>query len=347
MFMYSILELQKKLLPDLLQIMQKRYLILKYIDRMQPVGRRSLAQSLGFTERVLRSEVDFLKNQNLITITSTGAEVTANGKDLLEKLENVMREAAGIDVMEAQLKTQFNIRKVVIVSGDSDDSAWVKSEMGRACAKSMKELINGKDIIAVTGGSTMAAVADKLTPDIKSTELLFVPARGGIGEDVQNQANTICSTMAANTGAKHRVFYVPDQVSEEIYSSFMNEPMIKEVVEIVRSASMVLHGIGDAITMAERRKTDAESLQKMIAEQAVGEAFGYYFNEEGEVVHKVLTVGLQLNDLNNIPNVIAVAGGSSKAKAIRAYLQKAPSQTILITDEGAANSLLKGYPFSK
>jgi central glycolytic genes regulator len=345
--MYSLLDIQKKLLPDLLQVMQKRYLILQYIDRMQPVGRRSLAQSLGFTERILRSEVDFLKNQNLISTTSTGAEITSIGKDLLGKLENVMREAAGIDVMEAQLKSHFNIRKVVIVSGDSDESLWVKSEMGRACAKSMKELIIGKDIIAVTGGSTMAAVADKLTPDMKANGLLFVPARGGIGEDVHNQANSICSTMAANTGAKHRVFYVPDQVSEEIYTSFMKEPIIREVVEIVRSASMVLHGIGDAITMAERRKTDAENLEKMIAKQAVGEAFGYYFNEEGEVVHKVLTVGLQLNDLDHIPNVIAVAGGSSKAKAIRAYLQQAPSQTILITDEGAAKGLLKGIPFSK
>jgi central glycolytic genes regulator len=340
--MYSLIDIQKKLLPDLLQIMQKRYLILRYIDRMQPVGRRSLAQSLGFTERILRSEIEFLKEQNLISISSVGAEITSIGKDLLEKLDSVMREASGIDVMETQIKSIFNIRKVVIVSGDSDESPWVKSEMGRACASSMKNLIHGKDIIAVTGGSTMAAVADKLTPDFKSDDLLFVPARGGIGEDVQNQANTICSIMAANTKTKHRVFYVPDQVSEEIYASFMNEPMIKEVLEMIRSASMVLHGIGDAITMAERRKSNAKELEKMKAEQAVGEAFGYYFNETGEVVHKALTVGLQLSDLDNIPNVIAVAGGSSKVKAIRAYLQKAPSQTILITDEGAAQGLLKG-----
>jgi central glycolytic genes regulator len=76
--------------------------------------------------------------------------------------------------------------------------------------------------------------------------------------------------------------------------------------------------------------------------KAVGEAFGYYFNEQGEIVHKVLTIGLQLEDLVDIPNVIAVAGGSSKAKAIKAYLKQAPASTILITDEGAARKLLKG-----
>ncbi|MHC0037805.1 sugar-binding transcriptional regulator [Pseudoneobacillus sp. C159] len=340
--MYSLLDIQKRLLPDLLQVMQKRYTILQYIDWMQPVGRRSLAQSLGITERILRSEVDFLKDQNLISITSVGAMITSDGKDLLEKLEGMMREAAGIDVMEARLKSMFKIRDVVVVTGNSDQSPWVKSEMGRACAASMKDLISGKAIIAVTGGSTMAAVAEKLSPDIRSEEWLFVPARGGIGEDVQNQANTICSIMAARTKSKHLVFYVPDQVSEEIYSSFLKEPMIKDVLEKIRSSSMVLHGIGDAMTMAERRKSSPHELAKMKAEKAVAEAFGYYFNEAGDVVHKALTVGLQLSDLDQIPNVIAVAGGASKAKAIRAYLQKAPNSTILITDEGAAAGLLEG-----
>jgi central glycolytic genes regulator len=83
-------------------------------------------------------------------------------------------------------------------------------------------------------------------------------------------------------------------------------------------------------------------LQKILDGKAVGEAFGYYFNEAGEIVHKVLTIGLQLNDLANIGDVIAVAGGESKAKAIRAYMNQAPSSTILITDEGAAKTLLQG-----
>src|SRR4051794_21499783 len=109
----------------------------------------------------------------------------------------------------------------------------------------------------------------------------------------------------------------------------IKEPEIHEVLALIKSASMVLHGIGDAITMAERRKTSAEELQKLQEFQAVGEAFGYYFNEAGEVVHKVQTIGLQLNDLENVENVIAVAGGASKAKAIRAYMNQAPVSTIL------------------
>lgn len=340
--MQSFIDIQKRLLPDLLQVLHKRYSILRHIGFMQPVGRRSLAASLGFTERVLRSEVDFLKDQNLIYINNVGMSLTSEGKNLLEDLEGLIRELKGIDVMELELKHRLGIRKVVIVSGDSDESPMVKNELGKASALCMKKYLTGENIIAVTGGSTMAAVAEELTPEIGKKELLFVPARGGIGEDVHNQANTISSIMSKNTHSKHRVLYVPDQVSSEIYQSLIKEPDIHEVLGLIKSASMVLHGIGDAITMAERRKSRSEVLQSLVAGHAVGEAFGYYFNEAGDIVHKVSTIGLQLEDLEQIPNVIAVAGGNSKAKAIRAYMKQAPASTILITDEGAARKLLKG-----
>lgn len=340
--MRSFIDVQRKLLPDLLQVIHKRYAILRYIGFMQPVGRRSLAASLGYTERTLRSEVEFLKDQNLITANNVGMSLTSDGKNLLEDLEGFMREIKGIDVMEMELKHRLGIRRVVIVPGNSDESPMVKNELGKACASCMKKLLTGENIIAVTGGSTMAAVAEMLTPDLSGKDLLFVPARGGIGEDVHNQANTICSIMARKTHSKHRVLYVPDQVSTDIYESFIKEPAIHEVLSLIQSASMVLHGIGDAMTMAKRRKTSSVDLKKITNEHAVGEAFGYYFNEAGEIVHKVLTIGMQLDDLERIPNVLAVAGGESKAKAIRAYLKQAPSSTILITDEGAANSLLKG-----
>ena len=92
--------------------------------------------------------------------------------------------------------------------------------------------------------------------------------------------------------------------------------------------------------MAERRNTPKEDLKKIEENEAVAEAFGYYFDRHGEVIHKVHSVGIQLEDLDSIPNIIAVAGGSSKADAIEAYFKK-PRNTVLITDEGAAKQLGK------
>lgn len=337
-----LLDIQKRILPDLVEIMQKRYLILQYIHTMQPVGRRNLAVSLGITERVLRGEVEFLKEQDLIQMSAQGMSLTKEGKDILESLEGVMSDITGLSKLEQQLQNKLGITKVIIVPGDSDQSPWIKRELGKACAVSMKNRLKAENIIAVTGGSTIAAVAEMLPPELGEKNLLFVPARGGLGHDVNNQASTISAIMASKTNSRHQVFYVPDQVSSEIYESFIKEPLVFEMLSLIKSADIVLHGIGDAITMAERRSTSPEVLDKIINENAVGEAFGYYFNEAGEIVHKVQTIGIQLTDLNEADLVIAVAGGASKAKAIRAYMKQAPDSTILVTDEGAARILVQG-----
>ena len=64
---------------------------------MEPVGRRSLAATVGLTERVLRSEVDFLKEQKLLFSTSAGMSLTDDGHEIVGQLEGFMRDLSGID----------------------------------------------------------------------------------------------------------------------------------------------------------------------------------------------------------------------------------------------------------
>ena len=72
---------------------------------------------------------------------------------------------------------------------------------------------------------------------------------------------------------------------------------------------------------------------------AVGEALRYYFDKEGKIVFEVAGFGLEKTDLAQIPEIVAVAGGSHKGEAIRAVL-KGCRTTVLITDEGAALEIL-------
>ena len=62
---------------------------------MEPVGRRNLAGVLGLTERVLRSEVDFLKQQKLLYSTSAGMSLTNEGKKLSKNSVGMMRDISG------------------------------------------------------------------------------------------------------------------------------------------------------------------------------------------------------------------------------------------------------------
>jgi central glycolytic genes regulator len=329
----------KKLLPEFIEVMHQRYHILRYVRLMQPIGRRSLALNMSLTERVLRREVDLLKDEGLVTISSKGMMITNVGEAVLLQLEEIVKETSGLKELEKQLKDKLNVKEVILVSGNSDEEEWVKRELGSACARQIRRHLADENIIAVTGGTTMAAAAEMMKPDNKGRNQLFVPARGGLGERVENEANTICAKMAMNAHGQYRLLHVPDEVSEETYHMITEEPSVKEVHSLIKSANIVVHGIGNANKMAARRKSSPSIIKKLERGQAIGEAFGYYFDDEGHIIHRVNTIGLQLEDLNNEKCMIAVAGGSTKAASIKAYIQKGNSD-ILITDEGAAKKLL-------
>lgn len=337
--MRSVLDIQKQLLPDLMDTMRKRYTILHHILVSRVVGRRTLASSLDMTERVLRSEVEFLKSQGLLEVESYGMRVSDAGQKLLEAMEPMVKDLFGMSELEDKLRRRFRIEQVVVVPGDSDTSPYTKIELGRAGAAAVRKMAVKEGVIAVTGGSTMAEVANHLAPSPQLKGSLFVPARGGLGESVDFQANTIAGTMAKKTGGQYRLLHVPDHLSEEAFHSLSQEPNIQEIIGVIRQARMVVHGIGEATLMARRRKVNEETFESILAEGALAEAFGYYFDTTGMVVHKMPTVGLRLEDIQKTETVIAVAGGKSKGASIAAVMCSGHDD-VLVTDEAAALEML-------
>ncbi|MNW31038.1 Central glycolytic protein regulator [compost metagenome] len=339
--MRNILEIQKQLLPDLTEVLKKRYTILHQIMLSEVVGRRTLASSLHMTERVLRAETDLLKAQGLLEIDHVGMRVSEAGYELLERLEPIAKELFGLSLLEEQIRQMYNLRKVVVVPGDSDSSPLARRELGRAGAKALLGIMGDEDVIAVTGGTTIAEVAEQLTtpPTGPIRGGWFVPARGGLGESMEMQANTIASTMARKVGAQYRLLHVPDLLSNHAYESLLQDQSVQEIVSIIRKSRIIIHGIGNANEMARRRRLEQEVINEIRAEGAVAESFGYYFNEEGIVVHKMLTLGLRLEDIKRTEIVLGIAGGSSKATAIQAVLRFG-HEDILVIDEAAANIIV-------
>ncbi|UFJ39953.1 hypothetical protein LOK74_18160 [Brevibacillus humidisoli] len=339
--MRRLIEVQQKLLPDLVHVMRKRYALLQSIYHLQPIGRRALAQAMMTTERILRAEVDLLKESGLVVVSPVGMSCTDDGLRVLEQLEPMVDELFGLNELAQKLKHRLGVREVIVVQGDADSSEWVKRELGRVGARLLKQQVREGDVIAVTGGSTIASVAEHLSPATSFRAVQFIPARGGLGEKVELQANTLASAMAMKSGGQYRLLHAPDRLSPDAYQSLMSDPQIADVLHSLRSARIVIHGIGDALTMARRRKYTEEELADLAQAGAVSEAFGYYFDESGRIVHRIPSIGLQLDDVKQAEVVLSIAGGHSKAKAILSF-SKQISDNTLITDEGAAHALLSG-----
>lgn len=339
--MPSLTEAQLKMLPEMSGLLQVRYRILNMVQMLGPIGRRALADSLSLAEREVRKETDLMREQGLIAANRTGMSISEAGIQILDVLKPLVYEWSGITDLERQLQKHLRVKRMTIVDGNVDQEPSVKAMMGVEAANLLKREAKQGDIIAVTGGSTVAAVGEQLSTASKIRGATFIAARGGMGFDVKMQANTIAAEFANNTGNEYRTLYLPEHLSEAAYNAMIHEPIVKDMLDLYDRTDIVVHGVGSADEMAWRRNSTSDEVDKLREHGAIGEAFGYYFDETGKAVQRIRTVGLQLEQVKKCPTVIALAGGASKAKAILAYFTNAPEQTNFITDLSAAQEMLK------
>lgn len=339
-----MLAILQKVLPEAFETMLRRYHILDVINREEPIGRRLLSERVHLTERIIRKEVDALKINRLITSSSAGMSLTIDGHETLDELSELLESYTQFYEMEKELAKRLGIQACVIIPGNLDEDSTVLPKMADQTVEIMNRLLGDKkQIISVMGGTTLNEVANYMDSDLgKNRELLFVPARGGLGDDPMIEANVIAQRMAQQTGGQFHGLYAPEYVHEQIYQELLKEPEIKNTLQLVESASLILYSIGNPIEMAKRRGLNESTLQLLIDKKAVAEAFGEFIDKDGNIVYKLSNIGLQSSSLQKIEHIVTVAGGSKKANAIKSYLKTAPSHTWLVTDEAAANKILNG-----
>jgi central glycolytic genes regulator len=338
--MEEVLKLQKSIVPELVKLMEKRYNILRAIYYNEPVGRRVLASYLGIGERIVRTEINFLKAQNFIEINTSGMTVTKDGEEIIDKLKKSIHALRGLSEIEDAIRATLKLKKVMVVPGNCDEDRTILSEMGKAAAGYLKSILKNNDVIAITGGSTMKQVVDNMASITGLKNMLVLPARGGMGASVETQANTLAANLAHKIDADYKLLHVPDDLSDAARETIMKEKSIQDVLKFIYNTTVLVHGAGRAVKMARRRGLGDDIVQEIRDRGAVGEAFGYYFDRKGNIVYSTPSIGIKNSNIHKIKTLIAVAGGESKAEAILST-ELNNANSVLITDEGAAKKILE------
>jgi central glycolytic genes regulator len=327
--------------PEAMELMTTRYQVLRQILHNQPIGRRQLGKNVRCTERIVRTEVDLLKARGALETTPAGIYLTAYGEALLRDIDEYVPWLFNIQTLSDKLKERFALDEVIIVPGDSYLNEFTKKDLGRVGAEFLHKKLYPSCILAVTGGTTLAQVADSMREGVNPGHVCVVPARGGLGQDVELQAGNIAAKIARSIGGQYRLLHIPDNVEESTAAALKKDIHISEVIRTIKSANILMHGIGPAMEMANRRGLSASDLEYLRNHDAAGEALRYYYDRRGRIIFEIPGIGLERDDLKNIGMVVAVAGGSNKAQAIKAVLQNG-QEKVLITDEGAAQQIIFG-----
>ncbi len=304
----TALGLMNLLAPDLMEALVSRALVLERISILQPVGRRALAQRMGIPEREARMLTDLLREDGLISVSPAGMTLSERSYEILDSVRELVRSRTGLASLEAQLQKLLGIERVRVVPGDVDSDPGVMDEVGRVAGIRLRKLLMPGMILAVNGGSTVHSVSRHI-PRGADMDVTVLPARGGLGRSAETQANTLAEQIALKLGGKHKPLYLPDNLPQSALKELIKLDEIREPLEEIKRADVLLYGIARADEMARNRLMSESAISDLVRKGAVAEVLGHCFDINGRLLASASGLGLPEDSFSRIPVLMAVAAG--------------------------------------
>lgn len=337
--MKNIIGSISRIAPEIIPIFERRYKILKVIEEKGIIGRRRIAFLVKLKECMIRTELDFLHKQNYICITPKGVSITDEGIKIVVELEKIIAEISGIKEMSRIIKEELKLDEVIISISGAYENPETTEDIGKIAARRLEKLIKNDDIITLTGGTSIKSVVDNFKITEKYENIMILPSRGGTDFDIEIEANILSSRLANKLNAKYKMLHVPVNMSHATINSLLCEQDIIETLKLMKKTNIILFGIGVALDTAIKRGLSEEEIQLIKDKKGEGEAFGCYFDFDGNVIFKSRVIGMSKADVHEIPNIIAIAKGKHKSKAIIATMRHL-AKGILIIDEDTAHEVI-------
>ncbi|MCA1924011.1 sugar-binding transcriptional regulator [Buttiauxella noackiae] len=300
--------------------------------------------TLYFVEGMKQSEIAGLLH---LSQSFVSRAITRCQKEGVVKI-SVIQPANIFLSLEQALEKKYGIRQAIVVDVDeSAPAAQIKHAIGSAAAHYVETRLRPNDLVGISSwSSTIRAMVDELHPQsIKARGVIQL--LGGVGPNGNVQATILTQNLAAQLDCP--AWLLPSQSIEhsvEERAKLVASDDVAEVVKKFAEVDVAILGIGE-LEPSQLLKNSGnyygEAMLKTLAERgAVGDICLHYFNAQGEPVlskEEDPVIGMELSQVRDCPHVVALAGGSDKANAIRGALHGGYID-VLITDYPTACQLL-------
>jgi DNA-binding transcriptional regulator LsrR (DeoR family) len=250
--------------------------------------------------------------------------------------------------LEDQLVGQFGLHEARVLVASQRPEEEIRRGMGVLAAQLIDSHVKDGQVLGLSYGRSLLSTIEALHPS-REVALTVVPVIGALGSDNPLIDGTdLVRRFAGAYGAEYRYLPVPLLVEDPITrDSLLKLPKVQEILALARHAEIVLMGIGalapEVSSGIWKGYLDEARLAKLRQIGAVGHMCGQFFDADGKTLDLEVngrTIGIGIDALSSIHNVIAVASGLRKAGAILGAL-RGKHLNILVTDDDTAKAILE------
>lgn len=246
-----------------------------------------------------------------------------------------------------ELKQTFRLNDVVLTSGEGLTTETLRATIGMTAARYLIKLLKDNILIGIGWGRTLFEMVNTF-PAQPKIKLHIIPMIGGIGGMTPSfQVNEIARRFATCFDGTYRFIHAPAfTLDNDVWKALMKMPEIKDIQELWQQLDLAIVGIGHVefqkmSSMFFVDHISPSSLARLEDRGAVGDICGHFFDAHGKQIPiESEVIGIGLPQLEITPNVMAVAGGKEKTRAILGALRGGYIK-ILVSDTVTAQAVLQ------
>ncbi|AWB49152.1 transcriptional regulator [Gemmobacter aquarius] len=249
--------------------------------------------------------------------------------------------------LEAALRARFSLKQAYVAPAPME-ARDVQMVVGAALGNLLSEVLADPKVrlFGMSWGNTLN-IATRFVAAMERPDLEVISVMGGLTTGSDLNSFEITTRLADLVGAQHSYFTAPLYAgSRESRDTIMALDVFRSVVEKLKSVDALAMAAGDISTrsllMRDGLPSDI-SMEELVAAGAVGDVLGTVIDAEGQAIDHPINervIGIGLDDLRGVPNVILAAGGANKLAVNRAVLRRGVVDTF-VTDEATARALLE------
>lgn len=282
---------------------------------------------------------------DLGTSRSNVSRMLSNAKNLGFVQIKIVAPINRHELLSAKLKKVLGISDVQVIGSDQSETSL--TAVGRAAAVVLTRSLEPNTTLAISWGrgveATIIEVQSETLAGLKVTQLM-----GGLASVAASvSAEELGRTLAQNLHAQFVPLMAPAIVSNSrTRSTLLNEESITRVLKVSRSASVALVGIGSRGSASSEDVLNQFNLTKphseLVSKKYAGDISARFYDAHGKSVSSEMdnrVVGLTLQEIAAIPQVIGVAAGAEKALGVLGAARARVIDTLVI-DVACATEVL-------
>ncbi len=253
--------------------------------------------------------------------------------------------------LEDRLRTRLGLGNVAVIkSSEGLEGADLRRAVGHFGAAAVDALIEPGDIVALAGGRTIHELVHHL-PATRTKSLTVVQAMGSVDSNISVfDAQEVGRVMAQRLGGVFLSLNAPAFIPDKrMRDALLELPQVRSVHENLSRARVALVGLGTLVNsvFVERGTLDATMVRELERAGTVGELCGRFIDARGRecaTAWRDRVIGVQIEQLRKIPQVIGVVSGSDRSAAILAAIAGGIIKSLVIDEVGATALLSIAAP---